>query len=66
MKTQYDFSQGIRGKFFNQDAHMSVLIYLEDENLAFVAAVAERKNSDISTIVNGLISSDRNIADILK
>ncbi len=66
MKEEYDFSKGERGKFYDKDATLNLPIYLEDENLSFVSAIAKRKDSDISTIVNKLISSDRKIFETVK
>ncbi|NQU64331.1 MAG: hypothetical protein HQ517_08635 [SAR324 cluster bacterium] len=66
MKKEYDFSKGERGKFYKKDTTLNIPIYLEEENLSFVSAIANRKGSDISTIVNKLIRSDRKISEIVK
>ena len=65
MKEQYDFSQGERGKFYRPDAEMSIPVYLDAENLSFVEKIAERKNKNISTVVNELIRSDKQLADLI-
>ncbi len=64
MKEEYDFSKGERGKFFNPDSKLNIPVYLSEENLSFVEKIAERKNLDISTIVNELIKSDKDIAEL--
>lgn len=66
MKKEYDFSQGERGKFYRPDVNLSLPIYLEPEILAFVESIAEKKNSDLSTVVNNLIKTDMQIAELLK
>jgi hypothetical protein len=66
MKKEYDFSQGERGKFYNPDAQFNLPIYLDSENLSFVEKIAKRKESDISTIVNELIRSDRELAKVIE
>ena len=66
MKKQYDFSQGERGKFYRPDAEMNIPVYLDAENLSFVEKIAERKNKNISTVVNELIRSDKQLADLIE
>lgn len=66
MKKEYDFSKGVRGKFFHPDAETRLPVYLEPDNLTFVEKIAREKNEDISKVVNDLIRSDRKIADIVK
>ena len=63
MKDEYDFSKGERGKFFSKDAHFNLPVYMEPDNLEFVEKIARQKNSDISTVVNELIRSDRRLAE---
>ena len=62
LKKEYDFSKGERGKFFSQDAEFNLPVYLDADNLSFVAKIAERKKSDISEVVNDLIRSDQRLA----
>lgn len=64
MKEEYDFSNAEQGRFYRPDARFEVPIYLEPEAYSFVEAIAERRNVDVSTIVNELIKSDRVIAEI--
>ena len=66
MKQEYDFSKGERGKFFNADAKFNLPIYLDEDNLSFVEQIAERKNSDLSAVVNDLIRSDKQLAKIMQ
>ena len=66
MEKEYDFSKGERGKFLNKEATFNLPVYLEADNLSFLKKIAKRKNSDISTIVNDLIRSDRKIAEIME
>ncbi len=61
MKSEYDFSAGERGRFFNPDAEMNLPVYLSDDVLAFVQNIAKKNNSDISGVVNKLIHSDMQI-----
>lgn len=66
MRAEYDFSEGIRGKFYRPEVKLNLPIYLDDEALAFVTAIAEKKNTDISTIVNELIHSDIRLAEMIR
>jgi len=66
MKKEYDFSKGERGKFFTKDAEFNLPIYLDSDNLSFVAKIAERKKSDVSQVVNDLIRSDKRLARVME
>ena len=58
MKKEYDFSKGERGKFYNKNININIPVYLESETLTFVQQIAEKKNSDVSTVVNDLLKHD--------
>ncbi|MEO8073273.1 MAG: hypothetical protein ABI686_08480 [Acidobacteriota bacterium] len=64
MKKEYDFSKGIRGKFYNADAEFNLPIYLEPEIAEFVQKLAVEKNIDISEIVNQLLKKDKEIIEL--
>jgi hypothetical protein len=66
MEKEYNFSNGIRGKFFHKETTLHIPIYLEADNQAFLEEIAKKKNSDVSTLVNKLIKSDRKIADLIQ
>ena len=66
MDKEYNFAKGERGKFYNSDAIFNLPIYLDTDNLRFVEKIAERKESDVSTVVNELIRSDREIARVIE
>lgn len=66
MREEYDFSNGERGKFYHSSAKFEIPVYLEDDNLSFITEIARKKNQDISTVVNDLIRSDRQIAKVIE
>ncbi len=66
MKDEYDFSNAERGKFYRPGAKLSVPVYLDEEVRQFVQAIAEGKDSDLSTVVNELLRVDMKLADALK
>lgn len=61
MKKEYDFTNGVRGKFFNKDATFEIPVYLEPQNEIFIRKIAEEKKMTLSEIVNQLISKDKEI-----
>jgi hypothetical protein len=66
MKKEYDFSKGVRGKFYNRNAKLNLPIYLEPKNLSFVENIAEKKKSDISKVVNDIIKTGKRIVDYVE
>lgn len=66
MKKEYDFSTGVRGKFYHKDLMLNLPVYLEPENFQFVEKIAKDKKSDLNTIVNKLIKENIKIAQVLK
>jgi guanylate kinase len=61
MAKEYDFSGAQRGKFYRPDAQVQIPVYLEPESLAFVQEIAQRRGTDISEVVNGLLKADREL-----
>jgi hypothetical protein len=64
MKVEYDFSKGIRGKFYYPNAELNLPIYLEPEIAEFVQKLATEKDVDRSRIVNMLLKKDMEIIEI--
>lgn len=58
MKKEYDFSKGVRGKFYRSDAELRLPVYLEPEAAAFLRKIAEEKGTDVQQVVNELIRRD--------
>ena len=66
MKKEYDFSGGQRGKFYRAHAKFNLPVYLDRENFSFVQRIAELRDSDVSSVVNDLIKSDRRFAKAIE
>ena len=66
MRKEYDFSNGERGKFFNNDVKLNLPVYLDDEILSFVQEIAKKKKTDVSSIVNQILRSDMQLAGVIK
>jgi hypothetical protein len=61
MKKEYNFKNGIRGKFYRTDVSLNLPIYLDDDVAEFVQKYAKRKKIDRQTMVNKLLRSNKNI-----
>ena len=66
MKKQYDFSKGVRGKFYRKKAVLKLPIYLDKDVQTFVQGIAESKQSDVATVVNELLKSDMHLAEVIR
>ncbi len=66
MRKEYDFSKGVRGKFYQPAAKLNLPVYLDKEVLSFVLRIAEKRKTDLSSIVNELLRKDMQLADALK
>jgi hypothetical protein len=66
MRKEYDFANGVRGKFYRQGAKLNLPVYLDKEVLAFVKRIADKKKTDVSSIINELIRTDMQLADTIK
>ena len=66
MKKEYDFSKGVRGKFYNENMTLILPVYLDSENMDFLEKLAREKKSDPISIVNKLVKESRKIANVLK
>lgn len=58
MKKEYDFTKGIRGKFYNSDAKFKLPIYLDDDVQSFFLELAKKKKMNYGTIVNNTIKAN--------
>lgn len=58
MKQQYDFSKGVRGKFYNPQAVFKLPVYLDEQVQGYLTARAEAKGIDLSELVNDLLKRD--------
>ncbi|MFX0198563.1 MAG: hypothetical protein ACFFCW_20780 [Candidatus Hodarchaeota archaeon] len=66
MRDEYDFSTAERGKFYRPNTRLNLPIYLDEEVLAFVERIAKGKGTDMSSVVNQLLRSDMQLAEVIK
>jgi len=66
MREEYDFSKAARGKLYRPDAKLNLPVYLDDEVKAFIQAIAEKRNTDFSSVVNQLLRGDMQLLEAMK
>jgi hypothetical protein len=52
MRKEYDFSRGERGKFYHPDVELNLPVYLDPDVAAFLRELAEKKGTDVESVVN--------------
>jgi len=63
MKKQYDFSKGIKGKFYIPESEIELPVYLDKENQKYYLNLAKEKNIAMSELINAILSKDRELID---
>ena len=58
MKSQYDFSKGVRGKFYRKGAELRLPIYLDPKLQEQLERLARKNGKDIGEIVNRLVQRE--------
>ncbi len=66
MKKEYDFSKAERGKFYRPDTELNLPVYLDEDVLAFVQGIAEKRDTDPSSVVSQLLRGDMLLAEAMK
>lgn len=63
MKKTYDFSKGVKGKFYVPENEIELPVYLDKKNQEFYLNLAKEKKIAMSQLVNEFLSKDREIID---
>lgn len=58
MKRQYDFSKGVRGKFYRKGAELRLPIYLDAKLQKQLERLALKNGKDIGEVVNQLVQKE--------
>jgi cytidylate kinase len=58
MKREYDFSKGVRGKFYRKGAELRLPIYLDAKLQRRLERLARKKGKDVGDMVNYLLRRD--------
>ena len=66
MKKEYDFSKGVRGKFYRPNVRLNLPVYLDDDIAEFVQKYAKRKKVDAQTVVNEILRSNKEMLQALR
>jgi hypothetical protein len=66
MKSEYDFSQGERGKFYRPDARLNLPIYLEEEVLGYLSERARAKGVEVGRLVNEILKKEIDLIEAVK
>jgi len=66
MREQYDFSKAERGKFYQAALKLNLPVYLDEEVLSFIQQIAEKRDADLSVVVNQLLRTDMQLADAMR
>ena len=61
MKKEYDFSKGVRGKFYHGNASLNLPIYLDADVAKFVQEFAKRKKVDSQTVINKILRGNKDM-----
>lgn len=66
MPTEIDFSNGVRGKFYHADARLNLPVYLDQEVLTYLSAIASKKGLQLSDLANDLLKREIGIIEAVK
>ena len=58
MQSEYDFSDGVRGKFYQPNTKFRIPIYLDEDLLDYFTQQAEAKGVDLNQMINDLLRKD--------
>ena len=58
MKRNYDFSRGVRGKFYRNNAALRLPIYLDAKLQKQLEDLAQKNGKDVSELVNQLLKRE--------
>jgi len=64
MEAEYDFSNGVRGKFYNETAQFHLPVYLEPEVESFFTKLAKKQKIDLTQIINNLLIKDKELIEL--
>lgn len=65
MKREYDFSKGVRGKFYKKGAVLRLPIYLDAKTQQQLERIARKKGKPVSEIVNQLVKKEAELLEAL-
>lgn len=66
MKDRYDFSKGVRGKFFQPDAVFRLPVYLDEQVQNYLTTKADAKGIDLAELVNDMLKKDIELIEMTR
>lgn len=66
MKSEYDFKNAERGKFYRKDAALDLPVYLEAEVRDYLTERAKAKGVEVNELVNDLLKRDIELIEAAK
>jgi hypothetical protein len=63
MRKSYDFSKGIRGKFYRDNVKLMLPIYLDADVADLVKKAAKRRRVDAQTVLNRILRSNKQLLE---
>ena len=66
MNANYDFSKGVRGKYYRPDAIFRLPVYLDAKVQTYLAAQAQAKGVELSDLVNDVLKREIGIIEAVK
>ena len=63
MRRNYDFSKGVRGKFYRQGAELRLPIYLDAKLQKQLEDLAQKNGKEVSELVNQLLKREMQLID---
>ncbi len=64
LPAEVDFSGGRRGQFYKADAQLNLPVYLDQHVRATLAALANAKGVELSTLINDLLKKDIELIEL--
>ena len=64
MEAEYDFSNGIRGKFYNKTAKFHLPVYLEPDVENFFTKLAKQQKTNLTQMINSLLLKDKELIEL--
>ena len=65
MKREYDYSRGVRGKFFRKGAELHLPIYVDSATRRWLERIAKQNGKPVTELVNQLLKRDVELLESL-
>lgn len=62
MKKEYDFSKGVRGKFYRKGAELRIPVYVNTRTLRNLERLTVKKRKTMEEVVNQLVRKEMKVS----